>query len=68
MAEPIRDPQMTIVAPPRNRGGRPRDVQQGASVTAWIEVKHYDQLVKLATAQEKSVSTLVRELLVMRLQ
>lgn len=57
-----------LTAVSRGRGGRPRDVQQGASVSAWIEVKHYDQLVRLANSQEKSVSTLVRELLVLRLR
>jgi hypothetical protein len=56
------------LTPVHQRGGRPRTVNEGASVSAWIDAKHYDQLVRLANKQDKSVSTVVRELLVLRLR
>jgi hypothetical protein len=61
-----KEPQMTVVAP-RGRG-RPKVTEPRTTLCTWMEARHYDQIVKMAIQQEKSVSALVRDLLVLRLK
>jgi hypothetical protein len=59
------EPQMIVMTP---RRGRPRLEVSKTSLTTWVETAHYDQIVKMAQKQEKSVSGLVREMLTLRLK
>lgn len=54
------EPKMLILG---GRRGRPKVEEPRTSVSAWVEVKHYDQLVKMANQREQSVSALVRDLI-----
>lgn len=60
------NPTLVAVAP-RGRG-RPKVAEPRTTVCAWVEARHYDQIVRLANQQEKSVSAVVRELLIVRLK
>ena len=64
---PKSDPQMIVLA---SRGrGRPRvESPRSLPVSSWIEARHYDELVKLASTREKSMSALVRDLLLSQLK
>lgn len=46
--------------PPVPRG-RPKALEPGTSLSAWIPVSEYDRLVRLAKDREESLSALVRE-------
>ena len=48
--------------------GRPPAEDAKTPVTAWVHVSEYDRLVKMANQQDKSVSSLVRSLLVLKLR
>lgn len=61
------EPQQMMVIAPRRRG-RPRVQEPRTTVCTWMEARHYDQIVRMANQQEKSVSALVRDLLVLRLK
>lgn len=56
--------QMTVL---RRGRGRPKVVEK-TTVCTWMEATHYDQLVKMAASERKTVSSLVRELLLVRLR
>lgn len=43
------------------RGGRPKVEEPHTRVSTWVEVKHYDQLVRLANQRDQSVSALMRD-------
>lgn len=48
----------------RGRGGRPRvEVPRASSVSAWLATHEHDRLIELARKQDRSVSSLVRQLL-----
>lgn len=47
--------------------GRPAADEPHTTVTSWIPVSHYDQLVRAANQRNQSVSSLVKQLLVLRL-
>lgn len=47
----------------QNRRGRPKVEEPHTRVSTWVEVKHYDQLVRLANQRDQSVSALLRDLL-----
>lgn len=51
---------------PRPRG-RPRSEEPGTTVSAWVSEQEHDKLIRLANEQEKSVSALVRQLIVPKL-
>lgn len=53
---------------PERRRGRPRLEQQGSTVSAWLRPSEHDRLIRLANLREQSVSSLVRELLILRLR
>lgn len=65
MADSPTDPQMVVLTP--RRGRPPADVKR-TTLCTWVETAHYDQIVKIANQQEKSVSAIVRELIVLRLK
>ena len=48
--------------------GRPRSEEPGTTVCTWLPQHAHDRLVRLANKQETSVSSLVRQLLIPRLQ
>jgi len=54
-------------APPPRRPGRPRAHEPHSSVTAWLSTREHDRLIQLAKAQQTSVSSVVRQLLRLRL-
>ncbi len=50
-----------------SKGGRPAFGEPHTTVTAYIPVRQYDRLVELANQRDQSVSSLVKQLLVMRI-
>ena len=48
--------------------GRPASEEPHTTVTAYIPVSQYDRIVKLANKRDQSVSSLVKQLLVLRLR
>ena len=54
---------------PRPRG-RPRveEPKPGVSASTWLQPNEYDKLVRMANQQEKSVSAMVRQLVVLKLR
>lgn len=52
----------------KGKGGRPRVDPPGARVTTWVRSSEYERLLKLAKAQDKSISGLVRDLLKLKLE
>lgn len=60
MSEPPPDPP--------NRGGRPRAADPGTTVTTWVRSADYDRLLRLAKARDQSISSLVRDLLKLRVK
>ncbi len=53
---------------PERRRGRPRSSEPGATVCTWLPPDAHDKLIRIANRREKSVSALVRELLILRLR
>jgi hypothetical protein len=51
---------------PRPRG-RPPVEEKGTSVSTWLRPSEHDKLIKLAHKHETSISSLVRQLLTLRL-
>lgn len=49
------------------RGRPPKTEEPRTTLSAWVETKHYDQLVKMANRRDQSLSSLVRDLLKIRL-
>ncbi len=49
------------------RVGRPPSDRPHNSVSTWLPSDAHDRLIKLANAREQSVSSLVRQLLILRL-
>jgi hypothetical protein len=49
-------------AAPKPRG-RPRVAEPGATLTTYVRSSDYDRLLRLATLQRKSLASLVRDLL-----
>ena len=52
---------MSDEAPPKpSKGGRPRVVEAGNTVSAWVPASDYDKIIKAAKAQDVTISALVR--------
>ena len=47
----------------RSVGGRPRAVERGSTISAWIPESHHDRLVRLANLHDMSVSKYVASVL-----
>jgi hypothetical protein len=47
---------------PKPKGGRPRAVDHGVLVSAWIPSRDYDRILKAAKAQDVTISAIVRAL------
>lgn len=58
------EPSLVIVGA---RRGRPRVEEPRVSVSSWIPESQYDKLVRLANKREQSVSSLVKDLLKLRI-
>jgi hypothetical protein len=54
---------MSDTTTPPARRGRPKIDKPHTRVSTWVEVKHYDQLVRLANQRDQSVSALVRDMI-----
>lgn len=54
-------------APQRPRG-RPKSDEPGTSVSTWLRPSEHDKLIRLANQQETSVSSLVRQLLLLKIR
>lgn len=53
----------------RRPRGRPRAIEPGSTVSVWLPASYHDRLIQLAALREdKSVSALVRQLLILRLR
>jgi hypothetical protein len=52
--------------PPR-KPGRPPVAEPGSSVSTWLRQSEHDRLIRLAHEHETTVSSLVRQLLKLRL-
>lgn len=61
-------PFMRIMPQHRRRRGRPRTSEPHSTVSVWVPTRLHDQLIKLANEQEKTVSQLVKSLLMLRLK
>lgn len=46
--------------PVKAKGGRPRVVEAGNTVSAWVPASDYDKIIKAAKAQDVTISALVR--------
>lgn len=51
----------------RRGRGRPRVDEARSSVSTWVPASYHDRLIRIAQAQDKSVSAVVRQLLILRL-
>jgi hypothetical protein len=49
-----------VLMPARSRGGRPRSPEPGSRVSTWLPTSTHDRLIQVANAQEKSVSEIVK--------
>ena len=54
--------------PERRKSGRPKSVEPSSSVCAWLRASDHDRLVKLAMTRRTSVSSLVREIIVLTIR
>jgi hypothetical protein len=50
-----------------SKRGRPKADEPGSSVSTWLRAGEHDQLIRLARQHERTVSSLVRELLKLQL-
>lgn len=57
----------TDTSTPRPRG-RPRVEQPGSTVSTWLRQAEHDRLIELANQREKSVSALIRQLLLLKIR
>jgi len=48
--------------------GRPRAEEPGTSVSTWLRPAEHDKLIRLANKHETSISSLVRQLLILKLR
>jgi len=62
----MKEPTLLIVGDKRR--GRPRVAEPRSSVSTWVPVSLHDRLIAVASAREISVSELVRESIVIRIQ
>lgn len=52
---------------PVPRRGRPRAQEPGYSVKTWLRGSDYDRIIKLAAERREPISSVVRDLLILRL-
>lgn len=62
------DPQPSVLIAGRNRGGRPRAPEPGSRVMGWVPQSLHDRLIELAAAEDRTVSALVREFLILQVR
>lgn len=55
-----------VAGPPRR--GRPRAMERGTTLCTWLPESTYDRIVRMANEREQSVSSLVRDLLKLRVK
>jgi len=48
--------------------GRPRVEEPGTSMTVWVRVSEYDRICRMAQQRDQTVSSLVRQLLILKLR
>ena len=53
---------------PPGKRGRPRVPEPGSSVSTWLRRGEHDALIRLAQQHETTVSSLVRQLLKLRIR
>jgi hypothetical protein len=54
-------------ADPPTKRGRPPVAEPGSAVSTWLRQGEHDQLIRLAQEHETTVSSLVRQLLKLRI-
>lgn len=59
---------MNRVTNATSRRGRPRVTQPRSSVSTWVPTTYHDRLIKMANAQDTTVSSLVRQIIVIQLR
>jgi len=59
---------MSQVTDDRRRRGRPRVTESRSSVSTWVPASYHDRLIKLAERNDRSVSAVVRSLLMQHLK
>jgi hypothetical protein len=52
---------------PPGKRGRPRVAEPGSSVSTWLRQGEHDELIRLAQQHDTTVSSLVRQLLKLRI-
>lgn len=50
-----------------HRRGRPRAVVPSTAVSTWLEAPYHDRLIAAAKRERTSLSSLIRELLILRI-
>jgi len=58
---------MTDDPKPKRAGGRPRAIDPGSRLSAWVRERDHDRLVRIAKRNDQSVSSLVRQLLALKI-
>jgi hypothetical protein len=53
---------------PKRKPGRPRVDEPGAKLSTYVRGSDYDKLVRLALKEDRSLSSLVRDLLNLKLR
>jgi hypothetical protein len=61
-------PDGLVVVPVQRSRGRPRVDEPMTTVCTWLPASQHDRLIEIAKQQERSVSAVVREFLVLRLR
>ena len=62
-------PSITVIGEPakRNKGGRPRVEIPGTKIAMWLPTPVADRLIRVALRHDRTVSSVVRDLILQRL-
>jgi hypothetical protein len=52
---------------PRGPGGRPNAPEPGTRLSTWVPASYHNQLARVARERDQTVSSLVRQLIILRL-
>jgi hypothetical protein len=55
-------------SPPVRRRGRPKSAVESTALTTWVPTTYHDKLIKMANERHMSVSKLVKQILVLKIE